>query len=277
MFFMAFRRMAAFVSCVALSCGVIALAQSAPGSYVIGAQDVLAITVYEQPDIAGKYTVESDGTFTFWQIGRIKAKGLTLREFEAELVRRLKDGYFVDPHVSVSIDQYKSQRVVVMGEVRAPGTYPVTGGMSLVEALATAGGTLPTAAGEVRIIHRSATAKRADGADPKDDTDVVIVNLRALQDGTAARVDLADGDTITVPRAESIYVFGEVKNPGAYAVQQQTTVLQALSLAGGSTPSAAISRIKIVRMERGQKKEIKVKLTDIVKPGDTIIVPERYF
>ena len=89
---------------------------------------------------------------------------------------------------------------------------------------------------------------------------------------------LRDGDTVFVPRAESVYVFGQVKNPGAYTLQQKdTSVLQALSLAGGMTDRGATTRIRIVRMMAGEKKELKVKLSDIVLPGDTIIVAERIF
>ena len=105
------------------------------------------------------------------------------------------------------------------------------------------------------------------------------VNLRELQSGALSQnVALRDGDTIFVPRAESIYVFGQVKNPGAYALQStETTVLQALSLAGGVTDRGAANRIKIVRVVKGEKVEIKVKLTDPVLPGDTLIVPEKFF
>jgi len=75
-----------------------------------------------------------------------------------------------------------------------------------------------------------------------------------------------------------VYVFGHVKNPSAYALQQKnTTVLQALSLAGGVTDRGSTSRIRIVRIVNGEKKEFKVKLTDLVQPGDTIIVGERFF
>jgi polysaccharide export outer membrane protein len=89
---------------------------------------------------------------------------------------------------------------------------------------------------------------------------------------------LRDGDTIFVPRAETIYVFGQVKNPGAYVLQSKdTTVLQALSLAGGVTDRGATNRIKIMRVVDGKMKEIKVKLTDIVRPGDTVVVRERFF
>ena len=90
-------------------------------------------------------------------------------------------------------------------------------------------------------------------------------------------IELHDGDTIFVPRAESVYVFGQVKNPGAYPIQKDTTVLQALSLAGGVTPQGAMNRTKILRIVNGEKRELKVKVTDIVQPGDTIMVPERFF
>ena len=89
---------------------------------------------------------------------------------------------------------------------------------------------------------------------------------------------LRDGDTIFVPRAESVYVFGQVKNPGAYVLQQKnTTVLQALSLAGGMTDRGSTSRIQIIRVVNDEKKEIGVKLSDVVKPGDTIVVREKFF
>ena len=79
-------------------------------------------------------------------------------------------------------------------------------------------------------------------------------------------------------RAENVYVFGQVKSPGAYPLRQKnTTVLQALSLAGGVTDRGSTGRIQIVRIVGGRKSEIKVGLTDFVEPRDTIIVPERFF
>lgn len=254
-------------------------AQSA-ANYVIGPKDVLLITVFDDPTLSGKYTVDADGTFTFPLIGRVKAAGLTIRDFELELKKRLQDGFFKNPQVTVGVDEYRSQRVFVVGEVRQPGTYPLTGGMTLIEALARAGSTLPTASGEALVVR----AKRGQAVDgprlPGTDgaADVITVDIRELQSGRLSQnVELFDGDTIFVPQAELVYVFGQVRNPGSYPIKRGTTVLQALSLAGGATDHAALNRIRIVRIVKGEKREIRVKLTDVVQPGDTIIVPERFF
>lgn len=247
-----------------------------PADYRIGPQDVLSINVHEDEALRGRYTVEADGSFSFPLIGRITAGGLTIREFEASLKARLKDGFFVNPQVTVGIEEYRSQRVFVTGEVRTPGMISLTGGMTLVEALARAGGVVATSsAGDVAIVRDKSKLPKgaADTAEP------IRISLRDLESGrNNQNVALLDGDTIYVLRAESLYVFGEVKSPGAVSVQPGMTVLQALALVGGATVDAALNRIRIVRVENGERKELKnVKLTDLVKAGDTIIVPERYF
>src|SRR3954462_7601180 len=248
--------------------------------YVVGAQDVLTITSYDQADMSGKFTVEADGTFTFPMIGRVKAGGLTLRGLEAAIKTQLKDdGYFRNPQITVAVDTYKSQKVFIVGEVRTPGTYPLSGNMNLVEALARAGSTLPTASGEAVIVHAGENASGPTMPISEDGKDLVRVSLRDLENGgLTSNAALRDGDTVFVPRAQSVYVFGQVKNPGAYSLQQQnTSVLQALSLAGGITDRGSSTRIQIMRIINGEKKEIKVKLTDVVLPGDTVVVRERFF
>lgn len=253
--------------------------QAQPTNYVVGPEDILTITSFDQEDLSGKYPVDADGTFTFPLIGRVKAGGLTLRELEAELKRLLKDGFFKDPQLAVAVETYKSQKIHIVGEVRNPGTYALTGDMSLIEAVARAGSTMPTASGEALIVRAKAGRDTSRPLIPNgEENDVTTVDLKQLQSGALAQnVALRDGDTIFVPRAESVYVFGQVKNPGAYPIQRNTTVLQALSLAGGVNERGATGRIKIVRIHDGKTVELKVKLTDLVRPGDTIMVPERFF
>jgi polysaccharide export outer membrane protein len=261
-----------------------------PTSYVVGPQDVLVITAYDQPELTGKFTVEADGTFTYPLLGRVRAGNLTLRDVEAALKKELiaKD-FLKDPQIAVAVEQYRSQKIYIVGEVRAPGAYPLSGNMRLVEALALAGSTLPTASGEV-VISRAdagaiviapspgATAPSAPLA-PRDDDSLVRVDLRALQNGLLSQnVELRNGDSIFVLPAENVYVFGQVRNPGAYPLRQRdTTVLQALSLAGGVTDRGATGRIRIVRIVDGKKTEVRAKLTDVVLPRDTVVVPERFF
>ena len=254
-------------------------AQSA-ADYVIGPQDVLLIQVFDQPDLGGKYTVEADGTFTFPMIGRVKAGSLTLRGFERELKVRLADGYFRSPQVTVAVEQYRSQRVFVMGEVRQPGPVALTGGMTLIEALARAGSTLPTSSGEVVDRPRRSGQwgrRTGDAGAGRGDRAVPRQHPRSESGSLSQNIELRDGDTIFVPRAELVYVFGQVKNPGGYAVQKSTTVLQALSLAGGVTEHGAMNRVQVMRIVKVKKSKRECKLTDLVRPEDTIIVPQRYF
>lgn len=255
-----------------LLCGPVGplLAQT---DYVVGPQDVLTITVFGEGELSGKYTVEQDGTFTFPQLGRVKAGGLTLRNLEAELKTKLADGYLRNPQVAVAIENYRSQRILVMGEVRAPGEFQLNGEMTLLAALARAGSTTPTAGHEATIVRPKRNVKPGD-----DPSEILRIDLAELQAGNMAlNIALQDGDTINIPKAQSVFVAGQVKAPGAYAVDPGTTVLQVLSLAGGLTDRGSDNRIRIQRTVKGKKVEVSAKLTDIVNPGDTIIVRERFF
>ena len=247
--------------------------------YTVGAQDVLTVTVYDQPDLSGKFKVEADGAFTFPLVGRVPAAGQTLHTIEAELTKRLSDGYLKNPQVTVAVESYQSQRIFILGEVRAPGSYTLSGDMTLIEALSRAGSTTPSASDQILIV-RPAPGKATGPTMPDlaSDSTVLKINIRDLQEGDLTKnAALKDGDTIVVPKAQAVYVFGQVKAPGAYAVSKGTSVLQALSLAGGVTDRGSTGRVKIVRTVEGKNREIKAKLTDVVEPGDTLIVGERFF
>jgi polysaccharide export outer membrane protein len=246
--------------------------------YVIGPRDVLAVTVFDQESLSGKYTVDLDGTLTFPFVGRVKLAGLTVRRAEAELTKVLADGYFVNPQIAIAVEQYRSQQVFVVGEVRQPGAYPLTGDMTLIEALARAGSTTgPQAATEVLII-RSLGARGPLLPGEDEAAEVIRVGLGDLEAGRPGpSLSLRGGDTIYVPRAGTVYVLGQVRSPGAYPVQPGTTVLQVLSLAGGLTEFGSSSRIRIVRTELGKSVERRARLTDTVQAGDTVVVREKLF
>jgi polysaccharide export outer membrane protein len=249
----------------------------APLSYVIGSQDSIRITVFDEPELSGTYRVESDGMLMFPLVQRVTASGLTLREFQDRLTAQLASGFIRNPQVRVEIDQYKSQSVFVMGEVRTPQKVTMTGTMTLLEALAQAGSPTATASSIVTIVHpqKVNTTGAMPDADAETDAEKSVVNLTDLQ--AANSFVLRDGDIITVPKAETFYITGNIRNPGSYVLQSGETLEQALAVAGGLTDRGTTRGIKANRVVNGRAMEVTLKLADLVRSGDTITIPSRLF
>jgi polysaccharide export outer membrane protein len=246
-------------------------------NFVIGPNDKIRVTVWNHANISGEYTIERDGSFTFPLIGRVDATGMTVVMLEQELRRQLMNGFYKDPQVTAALVENRSSKIFLVGELRTPGAYPITGEVTLIEALAKAGSTGPEAADHALIIR----SDRAQGpVMPGQDASAKVtrIDLRELGTGRlSADAMVHEGDTVYVPRAANIYIYGEVRRPGSYPIGQATTVRQALSLAGGVSDFGAVNRLKILRIVDGAETTLKARLDDLLKPGDTLIVPERYF
>lgn len=245
-------------------------------NYVVGPDDVLTVTVFNEPQLSGKFRVENDGQFDYPFLGRIKAGGTTVGEIAAVVKAKLADGYLRNPQVTVEVEQFRSQSVFVMGEVRSPGKYTLTGSVTLIEALAQAGSTTSGAGSDVLILHPKGTTQGAPTLPEEREAEVQRVSLRDLQSGKLSQnVQIRDGDTIFVPKAERFFVTGQVRNPGAYVFEPNTTVLQAISMAGGVSDRGSNRRIRIIRVVDNKKQEFDANPTDLVQPGDTIMVRQR--
>jgi polysaccharide export outer membrane protein len=238
--------------------------------YTLGIQDTVKVTVFDEPQLSGTYRVDGDGAFAYPFLGvRIAAAGRTLREVEAEITKRLVDGYVRRPQVMMEVEQYRSRYVFVVGEVRSPSKVALSGQMTLIEALAQAGYLTPNAGSEV-VITRSGAADA--GATPDARTQRV-----RLTDVLAGRtiVTLEEGDTISVARAERFFVGGQVKSPGQFTWEPGLTVGQAILLAGGVTEKGSNRGLKVIRDVKGKKREIDVRADDPVQPNDQIVVRQR--
>jgi polysaccharide export outer membrane protein len=236
--------------------------------YTIGPQDVLNVTVFGEPDASrAGVTVDNDGTIDCPYIGRVKAGGRSARLVENEIRDRLAKGFLVNPSVSVEVVKYRSKSVIVQGQVRAPGQFILEGNVSITSVLAQAGSLTTDAGSYVLISRRGANGKQEE----------IRVSRRELESGLAQAIQLRDGDTIVVPKAETFFVLGVVRSPGQYTYEDGLTVEKALSLAGGATDRAATNRITIERRVKGTIEKIKAKLTDLIQPNDTIKVPTRIF
>lgn len=251
----------------------------ADSAYRVGPQDVLRITVFDEPSLSGSFRVDADGSISYPMLGRMEVAGRTVREIEADLTKALLEGYLRRPQVSVEIEQYRSRSIFIMGEVRNPGKYPLAGEVTLLEVLALAGSFTPTASREIVVLRSKDPAQGGQAPALPDDAstaEILRVDREDLQAGRAtANLVLQDGDTIFVPVAERFYITGHVRTPGSYVLERGMTVQQAIAVAGGLTERGSNRRIRIRRLVDGKYREISVGLTDLVQPGDTIIVPQR--
>ena len=236
--------------------------------YRIGPADALLITVTGEDALSGKFIVDSDGMFSFPYLNRVRASGMTAAELQERLASQLRAGYLRNPQVRVEVDSFRSQSVMVIGEVRQPGKIPMTGSsMTLLEALVAAGSATVQASNEIIVRHKS-----VDGKESED----VRINRKELELGRND-IPLRDGDIINVPSAQHFYLEGFVRTPGQYILDSGMTVRQAIALAGGLNERGSDRDIKATRMVKGKMSEVSLKLDDKVLPNDTIHVRQRFF
>lgn len=238
--------------------------------YRVGPGDVLDITVYDNDDLKTKVRVSTNGAIVMPLLGQVEVDGLTVPEIAGRLTDLLADGYLINPQVNVFVQEFRSKKVVILGQVRNPGLIELSGPISFLELVSRAGG-LEKDAGE------GATVKRQE-----DGNDIVIpVDLKSLVEGgdLSQNVQILDGDTVVISKAGMCYVTGEVQEPNSYACTETTSVLQMIALASGFTGKASKSGVDIVRIVDGEKTIIEnVALdTTMVKPNDVIVVPESFF
>jgi polysaccharide export outer membrane protein len=240
--------------------------------YMVGEEDVLKITVYDHPDLTAVARVSGDGLITLPLIGAVKVTGLSTSQISQKLTELLSDGYIVDPHVSVFVEEFKSRKTIIMGQVNKPGVYALSGNTTFLELLSKAGG-LTKEAGDKAIIKRKI-------ASPVKQESIITIDLKKLleEGDTSSDVLLMDSDNVYVAKAGVFYITGEVKKPDAYKCEEGTTVIKAATMAGGFTDKASHGRIKVIRKVHGKEKIIdKAEMDEPVLPDDIIVVPESFF
>ena len=247
--------------------------------YTIGPKDVLKIIVWGQDDLSKEYPVGADGFVPFPLIGRAKAAGLTTQQLAAHLKELLEKDYLVDPQVIVSVSQYLSKKVHVLGEAERAGLFYLTGPTTVLEIISKAG--LGKNAGRQVVVFRN---ERPVAGRQTNGNVIMRLDLGKVQTGDATEnVHLEDEDMLFIPKGQAFFVLGEVKSAGTFALDKPTSVLEAITLAGGFNERAAPSGAKIVRRSAdGRQETVSVDLSggipkdgDVpVQSGDTILVPK---
>jgi polysaccharide biosynthesis/export protein len=249
--------MRAFRSVLILFCCVgSCLAQTE--SLTIGPGDLLHLKVLEAPDLEQATRVSDAGTLTLILGGKVQVAGLTPAEAAVAIERALVEGHYVlTPHVSVTTEQTATENVTILGQVRTPGSYPIATPRPILDVLALAGGLNDLAQRKVTI-QRHASKERVDY--------VLSNSANAALD---ANVPVYPGDTVLVPKADVVYVLGDVNRPGGIAIvtnDSKLSALQALTLAGGTPPNAVPAHSRLIRKQAdGTHVEIPLQLSAMQK------------
>ncbi len=273
---------------------------SSLGDYRIGPEDLLEISVMEAPDLDRTVRVSEDGKISLPLLGTVHAAGLTSRQLQDVLEYLLSRSYMKNPHVSVFVQEMRSHPVSVFGAVEKPGVFQIRQAKTLIEVLSMAQGLATDAGDTVIVMHhpgdpgvagpaaslhpvsagttdpQSAAASPQSSAaststnDPADGMSVKISLKKLLNSGDPRyNVLVYPGDVVKVTRAGIVYVVGQVRRPGGFLLKtnENISVLQALALAEGLSPTAAAKNARIIEpgASIGTRKMVAVNLEKILK------------
>jgi len=250
--------------------------------YLIGPRDLLEIKVFELPEFDHTVRVSEEGSITLPLLGSVQVGGLTKDKAEKKLAELL-DKYVKNAQVSVFIKEYQSSRVAVIGAVEKPGMYELVGRQNLLQMISQAGGFKENAANEIYVLR--------EGQDGNTASISIDLEDLLLNGNQKLNIPLQPNDVINVPvdRLITIYVFGQVREPGALQVKmsKKITLLQAIAQAGGLSENASKRGVIVKRKDKGGKEiNMQVNLNDIIKgkkkdislkEGDVVIVKESIF
>jgi polysaccharide export outer membrane protein len=245
----------------------------------MGTGDQININVFGQPDLTTQVTLDAVGMITLPLIGPVKALGLLPRQLERLVSTRLVEGgYLKAADVVVNVQQTRSRFFSVLGEVVRPGRYPLENTLSLLDALAEAGGATDKAEPVVTLIRGPQDSGSADSPTEAVPAQRFSIDPRKGPDPTLATLALRNRDVLFVPAKQNFYVYGEVRNPGVFSIEPGLSLLKALSMAGGLTDRGSERRVVLTRKaESGINRESSAELTETIQPGDVIRVKERLF
>lgn len=229
--------------------------------YVLGVGDTLEVSVLGRSEFNARVQVQADGTIQLPYLKSVPAQNMTVLQLRDDIRKRLQSGgFYTDPVVNVVVASYTSRYVTVLGAVGQPGLVPVDRAYRVSEILARVGGPQPT--GDDNLLLR-----RADGSE-------MTLPVAQLATGGPDQDPLVSpGDKLYIAQAPVFYITGAVNGSGSYKVDKGMTVRKALARAGGLTDRGSDKKVKVFR----NGEEIKAKLEDPIRDGDSITVGERFF
>jgi polysaccharide export outer membrane protein len=261
-----------------------------PEHYVLGPGDEISVWARDAEEISARpYRVGQDGTIRLPILGRLTVAGFNTAEVERDLLK-LMDSYFFDPEIAVSVTDFRSQPVSIMGAVRNPGVIQLRGPTTIAEAISMAGGLAGNAGNTARLSRRleeGAIPLETAKPDTSENYSVAIVNLGDIVNGTnrESNIELKPNDILMVDNAEMVYVLGQVNRAGGFVLEEShVSVLQAVAMAQGWTDGASPGSAVILRVvaDRKMRHQLKVDLKKVMRgeeedlmmqPNDILFLP----
>ncbi len=262
-------------------------------SYVLGTNDQILVRVPTAPEIGETpYRIDEAGEITLPLVGRIRAADKSVEDLEREIAEKLLD-FFVNPQVYLSVVQFRSEPIFVVGAFVRPGIHALEGRRTLLDTLTSLGGLQPDASRRIKITRKLENGKiplPSAIVDEIDQVSTVEIHLNRLMETVNPAEDmlLQAFDVLTALEREPVFINGEVLRPGAFETNEgeSLSLLQALTLAGGLTPKADTKAIRVLRQISGSRRraEISINLTDTIGgrsndfpllPNDILYVPKK--
>lgn len=237
--------------------------------YRIGFQDVLDIQVYRHPDLNKRVPVDPSGTIDLF---RLEGKAITAvckteRELAKDIEAAYRVSYLKDPQVSVTVVEQRSQPLSVIGAIEKPGTYSVGRQLNLLQLLALAGGPNKEAGTRLYVVRGgNVSTCREGGAPVGPEAGLIAFKIKDVYEGKST-LQMVPGDVVTVLKADIIYVYGNVTEPGPVEVREPITLTQAVASAKGLKASTAKGSVRILRQRPDslEREEIIINLSDVEK------------
>jgi polysaccharide export outer membrane protein len=263
-------------------------ATRAASSYVLGADDLLSIRVLQAPELVDKpVRIDLNGSIELPYIGHLRAAGSTIEQLTAELEAKFTS-IVREPQVTISVEEFRSQPVSLLGAVNTPGVHQIRGKKTLVEVLSLGGGLRQDVGNSIKItrhIEWGLIPLPSAIVDSTKQYSIATIDLRVLMEAKdpAVNILVLPDDVISIPRAEMVYVAGEVTRTGGFVLSERESMslLEALSLAGGLSHEAAPQSARILRMKGGStdRTEIPVNVKKILtgQAQDIQLLPEDIF
>lgn len=242
--------------------------------YILKMGDIIEVSVWEHKDLSRTLTIRPDGKISFPLIDEIVAAGFTSKELDEIITKKLSQ-FFPQPKVTVIVQRFQNNQIFVLGQVNRPGTFILDHDVKILEAISLSGGFLPNADLKKAVVFR-------------ENIGVLPINLHNLLNlkEFEYNISLKPNDTIYIPNNNDnfVYVIGEITTPGIYQIENNLTLLKAITLAGSPKKSARLQFTKLIRQSENGPIIINVDLKNLVskpediqeiilKPGDIVYLP----